>query len=238
LVEGKTLPPVESYEEFAWLQGGPHLEVGFLIEVKTSLEEFLSNFLDILKQTTPKAEFVSSPTELDEEKKEFLTGYPWDGDDKSSFIVHAWNGLVQFQFQAKRESSIKIWQISETVIHVNFYFWGDQNDGWGQKGLKNDELPDFVVFLKSLGRLLKFEVGTIGFHAWAIFLFSTNEDWGHSSYALKNLTRERIESRAHDSAHPFIYVVARNDFLDNGDNLPEENGYFILKIDDILKQRT
>src|SRR6185503_15752034 len=126
---------------------------------------------------------------------------PWDDDDKSSFIVHAWNGLVQLQFKAKRESSIKIYQICESVIHVNFYFWGDENDGWGQDGLTNDELPDFVVFLKSLARLLKFEVGTIGFHTWAIFLYSSDEDWGHPSYALKNLTRKTIETRAHDSSH-------------------------------------
>ncbi len=33
----------------------------------------------------------------------------------------------------------------------------------------------------------------------------------------KNLTRKSIESRVDD----FIYVVARKDFLDDGENLPE-----------------
>jgi hypothetical protein len=54
----------------------------------------------------------------------------------------------------------------------------------------------------------------------------------------KNLTRKSIESRVDD----FIYVVARKDFLkdflDDGENLPEEDSYFILRMDDILKQRT
>jgi hypothetical protein len=190
--------------------------------------------LTILEQITPKAEIVSSPTELDEAKKEFLTGYPWDNEDKDSFIVHSWDALARFEFEAKRESLIKIYQISDAVLQVNFYFWGDENEGWGHQGLTTSELPGFVVLLKSLARLSKFHVGTIGFHAWTMFLFSTDEAWGHPGYALKDLTRKSIESRADD----FIYVLARKDFLGGGENLPEEDGYFILKMDDILKQRT
>ena len=49
------------------------------------------------------------------------------------------------------------------------------------------ELPEFVVLLKSLARLSKFQVGTIGFHAWTMFLFSTDEAWGHPGYALSRI---------------------------------------------------
>jgi hypothetical protein len=140
------LSAVESSESFSWLQGGPHLEVGFLMELKTTREEFLPNFLNVLQLTTPKADMVSSPTELDREEKEFLAGYPWDDDNKHSFIVHAWNGLVRFKFKAERESSIKINQISDTVIQVNFYFWGDVNDGWGQQGLRTTSYPSLSYF--------------------------------------------------------------------------------------------
>jgi hypothetical protein len=42
-----------------------------------------------------------------------------------------------------------------------------------------------------------------------------------------------MESRLDD----FIYVIARKDFLDDGQNLPEEDGYFILKTDDLLKEK-
>jgi CHASE1-domain containing sensor protein len=83
------LSAVESYKSFSWLQ-----EVGFLMEVRTTREEFLPNFLNVLRLTTPKAEMVSSPTELDREEKAFIAGYPYDDDNKHSFIVHAWNGLV------------------------------------------------------------------------------------------------------------------------------------------------
>ena len=225
------MPSVESYEEFAWLQGGPHLEVGFLTELKTSHEDFLTDLLDLVSRTTPKAELASTTAELEEAKKDFLTGYPWDENDKDSFIMHDWDALARFQFKEKRESLIKVLQISDVLMHVNFRFWGDIDDGWGHKGLKNHELPDFVVFLKSLSRLSPFLVGTIGFHAWTMFLFPTKECFPHPDYDLQNLTRKAIESNAHD----FIYIVVRKDFLDDGQNLPDEEGYFILRTDDLLK---
>jgi hypothetical protein len=234
VARGELLSRDEAHGEFAWLQGGPHLEVGFLTELQTSHEDFLSDLLELLSRIKPKANIVSTVTELEKAKKDFLTGYPWDDDDKNSFIVHAWDALAQFQFQEKRESLIKVNQISNVLIHVNFLFWGGADDGWGQKGFRNDELPDFVFFLKSLSRLSKFLVGTIGFHVWTMFLFPTNECWPHPDYDLKNLTRRAIESQADD----FIYVIARKDFLDDGKSLPEQDGYFILKMDDILKQRT
>ena len=230
------MPSDEAQGKFAWLQGGPHLEVGFLTELKASHEDCLSNLLDLLGRTTPKAEIVSTVIELEEAKRDFLKGYPWEPGKEDSFIVHAWDALAQFQFKEKRESLIKVNQISNVLVHVNFYFWGDVDDGWGQKGLKNDELPDFIGLLKSLSHLSKFLIGTIGFHAWTMFLFPTKECWPHPDYDLKNLTRRAIESRAH--GYDFIYIIARKDFLDDGKNLPEEDGYFILKLDDFLKQRT
>ena len=229
------MPSEVTYGEFAWLLGGPHLEVGFLTELTKPHEDFLSNFLLVLNQTTPKVEIVSSATELDAAEKEFLTGYPWDSNDTKSFIVHAWDALARFRFKESRESLIKMHQISDTVVHVNFHFWGDVNDGWGQRGLKNDELPEFIVFLKSLGRLLKFEIGTIGFHTWTMFLFDTDEDWGHPSYSLKNLTREVIKRRANDPDYDFVYVIAKKDFFENGDGMPEEDGYFVMKMGYVLR---
>jgi hypothetical protein len=211
------LPSVGSYEEFAWLKGGPHLEVGFLTELKTSRETFLTDLLDLVSRTTPKAELASTAVELEEAKKDFFTGYPWDENDKNSFIMHDWDALARFQFKEKRESLIKVHQISDVVMHVNFRFCGDIDDGWGHKGLKNEELPEFVVFLKSLSRLTPFLLGTIGFHAWTMFLFPTKECFPHPDYDLKNLTRNAIESRADD----FIYIVARKGFLDDGENSPK-----------------
>jgi hypothetical protein len=82
--------------------------------------------------------------------------------------------------------------------------------------------------------LYKFLIGTIGFHAWTMFLFPTEEYWPHPDYDLKNLTRSAIDSRAQD----FIYIVAQKGFLDNGENLPEEDGYLIVKIEDLLKRKT
>jgi hypothetical protein len=232
------MPPVESYEPFAWLQGGPHLEVGFLTELKTSHGDFLADLLDVVSRTTPKAELASTVAELEQAKKDFLAGYPWDENDENSFIMHAWDALARFQFKEKRESLVKVNQISDVLMHVNFLFWGDIDDGWGQRGLKNDELPDFVDFLKGLSRLSPFLLGSIGFHTWTMFLFPTEECFPHPDYHLKNLTRSAIESRANNSAYEFIYVIARKDFLDDGKNLPEEDGYFILKVGDLLKQRS
>jgi hypothetical protein len=128
------LPPDEAQGEFAWLQGGPHLEVGFLTELKVSHEDFLSTFLNLLDQTTPKAEILSTVTELEGAKKDFLAGYPWDDNDKNSFIVHTWDAVAQFQFKEKRESLIKVNQISDVLVHVNFYFLGRHRRWMGTEG--------------------------------------------------------------------------------------------------------
>jgi len=87
--------------------------------------------------------------------------------------------------------------------------------------------------LKSLSRLSKFLIGTIGFHALTMFLFPTKECFPHPDYDLKNLTRKSIETNAND----FIYIVGRKDFLDDGQGLPEEDGYFILKMGDLLRPK-
>jgi hypothetical protein len=226
------LPRDNTYEEFEWLQGGPHLEVGFLRELMTSREDFLSDFLKTLGQTTPKVEIVSTPTELDQAKKDFLSDYPWDPKDEQSFICHVWDALARVHFREIRECLIKINQMSDVLMLVNFNFWGDSNDGWGQKGLKNDELPDFAVFLQSLSGLSKFIVGTVGFHVWAPFLFSTDNCFPHPDYDLKNLTSDVIKA----NADKFIYVLARRDLFNAADNSLEDDSYFVIKIDDVLKQ--
>ena len=223
----------EVNKPFDWLQGGPLLEVGFLTELDISHAEFLSNFMNILKQTKPAAEIVSSIAELNAAETEFLRGYPWDPNDVNSVTMHSWAVLARFQFRELRECSIKINQISDCLVHINFYFWGDEDDGWGQKGLKNEELPEFVLFLRSLARLSQFPVGTIGFGTWTMFLFSTDESWPHPDYDLKNLTSEVMKANSDE----FICVVARDDFV--GLPLVEvrmDEGYIFVKLDDAAKQ--
>lgn len=170
--------------------------------------------------------------ELNNAEKDFLSGYPWDPKDDQSFICHVSDALVHVHFRESRECLIKIYQMSDVLMLVNFNFWGDLNDGWGQKGVKNDELPDFAVFLQSLSHLSKFIVGTVGFHVWAPFLFSTDECFPHPDYDLKNLTSEVIET----NADKFIYVLARRDFFNPADNSPGDDSYFVVKIDDVLQQ--
>lgn len=222
----------EAHGEFAWLQGGPLLEVGFLVELMTSREEFLSKFVDKLEQTTPKVAIVSQPTDLNQSKEEFLNGYPWDPEDENTVYVHSWEALARVRFGEERESLIKVNQISDTLVHVNIYFWGGHDDGWGQKGVKNNDLLDFVLFLKSWAYFCKFLVGTIGFGAYAPFLFSSQECWPHPDFDRKHLTAEVMEA----NSNQFIFVLARKDSFGVSANTLEDNGYFIVKIDDALKQ--
>ena len=62
-----------------WLQGGPFLEVSFLLELKENKGDTIRNIIDWLSKVRYKVEIVDK--NIDEIIDSFDRGYPYDEED-------------------------------------------------------------------------------------------------------------------------------------------------------------
>lgn len=201
---------VES-QELSWIKGGPFLEVSFLLELKTSRQEFIGRILTDLTKVSPRVEVVLTETDLAKLKDDFVKGYPVDEKDENSAKIHSVSIPAYIHFSEMRRAYIRIQQISDDLGNISFDFFGSAWDApeWGQKGVKDTDLPIFVDLLKKLFETFTFPLGTIGFEYDSTDLFSIDECWPSSGYDLAKLDKARIE-KIDDT--DFIYILVNKSF--------------------------
>ena len=189
-----------------WIRGGPLLEVSFLIEVRTSRQDFITQILTDLGKISLRVEVVPTNVELATVKEEFARGYPLDEKDAESVNVHSVSIPVYVHFKEHRKAYIRIQQISETLANISFDFFGSAHDAreWRQKGVKETDLPTFVDLLEKLFDVFEFPVGTIGLEYDSKDLFPIDVGWPNSGYDLRNLDMTRLTNI--DATH-FICIL-------------------------------
>ena len=91
---------------------------------------------------------------------------------------------------------------------------------WGQRGIRETDLPTFVELLKNLFDAFEFAVGTIGFEFDSKDLFLSDECWPSHDYDLSNLNKTLIETT---DVTRFIYILVNKTYmqLTSLDPLPE-----------------
>lgn len=198
---------VLKHQEEPWIQGGPLLEVSFLMEFRTSSQHFIEQILTRLRNLHPPVGIARTDLELAKLKEEFIEGYPLDAKDPQPINLHSISIPAYIYFKdLKRKASIRIQQISETLSNITFDFFGSVHDApeWIQNGIRKTDLPAFVDLLKTLFDVFEFPAGTIGYEYDSKDLFDINECWPSSEYDLSKLDAMRIESR---DVVPFIYIL-------------------------------
>ncbi len=134
-----------------WLQGGPFLEVSFLLELKEDKKQTVQDIINKLSKVTNKVKIVDG--KFDKIIDFFDKGYPYDEEDLQSINLHALRLRLYVYISRKRKATLQIEMVSSNALMVNFLFYGDGFDEpeWDQVGIKKKKknLQGLQVFLKN-----------------------------------------------------------------------------------------
>ncbi|SKA90416.1 hypothetical protein [Sporosarcina newyorkensis] len=186
-----------------WLQGGPFLEVSFLLELKEDKTKTIQEIINKLSRVTNKVEIVDK--NVDEIIDFFGRGHPYDEEDLKSSNLHSLRLRLYVYLSRKRKAILQIEMVSTNALMVNFWFYGDKFDEpeWDQIGIKNEEFGGFLSFLKELYSVYEFKIGGIAIEEDVLELFRCGESYPNDCYRYENLSPD---SFLKEPSH-FIYII-------------------------------
>lgn len=182
--------------QMTWIQGGPFLEISFLLALTSERRTFMETLLQKLKSFSPEIEIVASSEELKEKIEAFHNGYLDDEQDPNSVSYHSAKLPLYVDIHGKRKSILAIEQHSSVLVEVSFWFYGSVYDApeWKQKGISKNQIPDFKKVLHTLFDTFDFILGTVGYEVSTTNLFDTEEGWPSEKYAITNLKKHALQT--------------------------------------------
>mgnify|MGYP001767539963 CR=1 FL=1 len=194
-----------------WLQGGPFLEISFLLTLELDRQSFADNILTKLKSFKPTVDLATTEEELKEKITEFDIGYPDDGQDTNSKVYHQTQIPIYVDTDVKRKSVLSLRQVSNKLVAVDFWFFGSEWDApeWNQVGITNEQLPIFKDFLNKLFETFDFVIGTVGYEVSVTDLFDTGDTWPNENYNLDNINKQSLQV-----GNSFSLIVANKKYVD------------------------
>lgn len=173
-----------------WLQGGPFLEVSFILQLKENKEATVTEIINKLPESPYKIKIVDE--NIDELISSFVKGYPYDEEDPKTIYIHSVELRLIVEISRERKASLIIEQISSDSILVDFHFFGDKDDApeWNQIGVKEEEYTDFSNFLINLFGIYNFIIGGIAWEEDVKFVFDCNDIAPNECYRTENISPE------------------------------------------------
>lgn len=186
-----------------WLQGGPFLEVSFLLELKEKKTKTIQDIINKLSKVTNKVEIVDE--NVDEIIDFFDRGYPYDEEDPQSIILHSLRLRLYVYLSRKRKATLQIKMVSPNALIVDFWFYGDEFDEpeWDQIGIKKEEFTGFTSFLKALYSVYEFKIGGIAIEEDVLELFGFDETYPNECYRYENVSPDYFLKEP----SPFINII-------------------------------
>ncbi|MDE5416146.1 hypothetical protein [Alkalihalobacterium chitinilyticum] len=181
-----------------WLQGGPFLEVSFLMEIREDQKKLVNLILNNLSLLPEKIELVDE--NIDEKIDCFLKGEPFDETDSTTPMMHLLKLHLYVQLTRRRKATLQIETFSSNDLLVNFWFYGSTSDAkeWGQIGINEEEYVDFTNLLIHLFSVYRFKVGGIGFEVNVLDLFNSTETYPNECYQFENmLPNDVLQNSSH-----------------------------------------
>ncbi|WP_088071911.1 hypothetical protein [Gottfriedia luciferensis] len=175
-----------------WLQGGPFLEVSFLLELKKSKKETIQEIILNLSKVRNRIEIYDN--NIEEIIDFFDRGYPFDDEDTQSIYMHSLRLRLYVYLTRKRKATLQIEMVSSNTIMVNFWFYGSYFDSkeWDQIGIENEEITEFTNFLKELYFVYEFKIGGMAIEEDVISLFGFDEACPNECYRYENISPNRF----------------------------------------------
>jgi hypothetical protein len=176
----------------AWLQGGPFLEVSFIIKLNDGKKEVIKAILKKLSNLHHQIEIVD--TKLYEMIESFEKGYPYDEEDPDSVYIHSMQVNLYVYVAGRRKATLQIEQVSSNALLINFWFFGSEFDApeWGQIGIKGKDISDFKSFLIDLYNNFKFKIGSIAIEEDVLGLSDCDEARPNECYCFENIKPQHI----------------------------------------------
>lgn len=186
-----------------WLQGGPFLEVSFLMELKEKKKETIQELIDNLSKVKNRIEIHDQ--NVDEIIDFFDRGYSYDEEGSQTNYLHSLRLRLYVYLSRKRKATLQIEKVSSNTIMVNFWFLGTAFDAleWDQIGIKKEEITDFAKFLKELYSVYAFKIGGIAIEEDVLELLGFDEIYPNECYRFENVSPNYF---LHESPH-FINVI-------------------------------
>lgn len=171
-----------------WLQGGPFLEVSFLLDIKENKRKTIQNIIELLSKIRYTVETVDK--NIEEIIDSFDRGYPYDEEDPQTDYIHSLYLRLYVYLTRKRKATLQIEKVSSNSIMVNFLFEGSifEASGWEQIGIKNDEINDFTNFLIELYSVYDFIIGGCAIENDVLELFECGETYPNECYCFENVS--------------------------------------------------
>ena len=175
-----------------WLQGGPFLEVSFLLELKEQKTKTIQDIINKLSKVTNKVEIVDK--NVDEIIDFFDKGYPYEEEDTQTNYIHSSRFRLYVYLSRKRKATLQIEMVSSNAIMADFWFYGDEFDApeWDQIGIKKEEFTDFTNFLKELYSVYEFKIGGIAIEEDVLELFGFSETYPNECYRYENVSPDHF----------------------------------------------
>lgn len=191
-----------------WLQGGPFLEVSFLLELKEKKKETIQDIIFNLSKLRNRIEIYDK--NVDEIIEFFDRGYPYYKDDPQTNYRHSLRLRLYVYLSRIRKATLQIEMVSSNAIMVNFWFFGSIFDTleWEQIGIKKEEITDFTNFLKELYSVYEFKIGGIAIEEDVLELFGFDEIYPNECYRYENVSPD---SFLQESSH-FIDIIWNEKF--------------------------
>ncbi|MFN7253256.1 MAG: hypothetical protein ACK4M9_21150 [Anaerobacillus sp.] len=208
----------------AWLQGGPFLEVSFIIKFNDEKKEVIKAILKKLTNLHHQIEVVD--TNLVEMLESFDKGYPYDEEDPHSVYKHSMHVNLYVSVAGRRKSTLQIEQVSSSALLINFWFFGSEFDApeWGQIGIKGEDLSDFKNFLIDLFYNFKFKIGGVAIEEDVLGLYDCDEARPNECYCFEYIKPQQLLK----NTPYFIDILWNEGYGKLGDTIP----YYHKRIND------
>lgn len=173
-----------------WLQGGPFLEVSFILELKENKSKAIREIINGISKVTNKIEIADK--NVDDIIEFFESGYALDEGDSLSHQLHSLRLRLYVYISRKRKATLQIEKVSSDALMINFWFFGEQFDEseWDQVGIKKEEYPEFTRFFEELYEIFEFKIGAIGMEEDVLGLFECGEPYPNECYRYENVSSD------------------------------------------------
>ncbi|MDQ1234348.1 hypothetical protein QE450_001846 [Paenibacillus sp. SORGH_AS306] len=168
------------------LQGGPFLEISFLMFESESIQVILDKLCDL-----PIKIEMHMTTDL---LQAFHKGYLYDEQDSNSRRIHQICVPLNVHTSRTRRSDLYIQRIANNSLCFSMCFYGSSTDvsEWNQIGIKYSELDEFTALLVQIFEKLEFVAGGVAIEQDATFMFDSNLEYPHQEYELTQLTIQSV----------------------------------------------
>ncbi|MCT2536463.1 hypothetical protein NC661_03610 [Aquibacillus koreensis] len=188
-----------------WLQGGPFLEVSFVLKLDGEKKEAIQAIIDKLSNLDHKIEIVEE--RLGEIINSFSNGYPYDIEDPETVFIHAMHLRLYVHVAGRRKANLQIEQISSNALLVFFCFYGSEYDApeWDQIGIGDEDLICFNSFLTELYTTFQFKLGSIGVEEDVLGLLDCEQVRPNECYRFEKIKTQSFFDRNLTSFHSVIW---------------------------------